>query len=847
MPCPSSLQQQFDQQKWQIIENYLADRRPLKFFRDFTTLINATLQNLWQDNFADETNLCLLAVGGFGRGEMYPYSDLDLAIVSNQELDLSQQNLIARFVQTLWDWQFQPAIRSGSIAQLCEAAQHDLTADTAFLEARYIAGCPNIAQQCLKNMTNQRDLVAFIEGKLLEIQQRHAKQGNTTLEPNIKTAAGGLRDIHTMTWLAKVQNLSGNFYHDYRNDVLNRVEAGLLRNSHRMLARIRIELHLATGREEDRLTFDLQKTLAANLNIITKNQLPSEKLMHQVYRAFKTIRQLNDIILPMLAGRVYSSIPRQQFELDEYYYIVGHKIAVKDLKLFEKQPEHLFILIEKLQQNRQLSGIAPKTLRHWWTASQHINTHFYENENNRKRFIHFFHHGDGLTHIMRLLNLYGVLGRYLPQWQKIVGLLQHDLFHIYPVDDHILTVLRNMRRFAIDAHSHEMPFASGLMHAFEPKYVLYLAALFHDIAKGRNGDHAKLGVVDAQQFAQHHHLPPEHADLLAWLVQEHLLMSQVSQKQDIYDPNVVKNFCKQVQTPTRLIALYLLTVADIRGTNPKIWNSWKAQLLERLFQAAMQYFSGSLKPSEQLAQTRQQQAYDLLAPIAEQKKVKQLWQHLGSAYFVSHTPEMIEWHLPLIVTNPEKAVANIAPLHDNLIRILVYMPNTDRLFTRLCRLFSQFNLDIVAARAFITESNYILDTFHVAFGEHTLAEEYDEIQAALLKKLNQFITQPFEIKCKFSIKSRRAKHQPLAPSLIIQPDDEAQHWYNIDIITTNRSSLLADITEIFAQYQIHLRHAKITTMDERVEDSFLVYAPQWQDNPLQQWAFQRDLLAQLNY
>lgn len=846
MSQSSPLKAEFDQKKWHIINDYLADRRPLKFFRDFTQLIDQTLKNLWQTHFANENNLCLLAVGGLGRGEMYPHSDLDLAIVSAAPLTEEQQNLIAQFVQTLWDWQFQPAVRSGSMAELCESARHDLTADTAFLEARYLSGCPNIAQSSLKHLTEQRDLVAFIEGKLLEMQQRHAKQNNTTLEPNIKTAAGGLRDIHTMTWLAKVQNLSGNFYHHNRHDVLNHAESGLLRNSHRVLSRIRIELHLATGREEDRLTFDLQTTLAANLNIMAQNQLASEKLMHQVYRAFKTVRQLNDIILPMLAGRVYSTIPRQIIDLDENYYSVGNKIAAKDLKLFEKQPEHLFILIEKLQQNRQLNGIAPKTLRHWWTASQHINADFCKNHNNRARFLNFFHHGDGLTHIMRLLNLYGILGRYLPQWHKIVGLLQHDLFHIFPVDDHILTVLRHVRRFAIDAHSHEMPFASGLMHTFEPKYVLYLAALFHDIAKGRNGDHAKLGVADAQQFAQQHHLPPEHADLLAWLVQEHLLMSQVAQKQDIYDPHVVKNFCQKVQTPTRLTALYLLTVADIRGTNPKIWNSWKAQLLERLFQAATQYFSGSLKPNEQLAQTRQQQAHDLLAPTTQPKQIKQLWQYLGNAYFVSHTPEMIEWHLPLMVADPEKAVANIAPLHDNLIRILVYMPNADRLFTRLCRLFSQFNLDIVAARAFITERNYILDTFHVAFGEHTLPEEYAAIQAALLAKLNRFIEQPFEIENKFSIKSRRAKHQPLAPSLTIQPDDEAQHWYKLDIITTNRNALLADITEIFAQYQVRLRHAKIATMDERVEDSFLVHAPQWQDNPLQQWAFQRDLLAQLN-
>lgn len=836
-----TIQSQWQTAKQRAIAQYLHERRPLKFFRAHTLALDRALCDLWLHHFGADSPLCLLAIGGFGRGEMYPHSDVDLAIVSPDTLNENQQNQIAQFVQTLWDWQLNPSLRSGSLNELCQSAQQDLSTDTAFLEARHLSGSPMFAERCLKTFAEQRNTVAFMEGKLLEMQQRHAKQPSFALEPNIKNTTGGLRDIHTMMWLAKAQNVSGDLYHLHKLNLLNRVELGLLRHSHRTLARIRIELHLAAGRGEDRLIFDLQSTLAKNLGLSSHAQQGSEKLMHQTYRALKTVRQLNEIITPMLCGRVYSHFPRHINDLDENYYAVGNKIAAKDLKLFEQQPEHLFILIEKLQQNRQLNGIAPKTLREWWTASQKINADFYQNPANRARFLRFFEWGDGLTHIMRLLNVYGILARYLPEWHKIVGLLQHDLFHIYPVDDHILAVLQNMRRFAIDAHSHELPFASGLMHEFEPKYVLYLAALFHDIAKGRNGEHEILGVADAQRFAQDHHLPAEHGDLLAWLVRHHLLMSQVAQKQDIDNPQVIAQFCQAVPTPTHLTALYLLTVADIRGTNPKIWNGWKAQLLARLFQAALKHLSGENTPTHTLANVREQQAHAiLLQHHAQPKQIKKLWQILGQAYFVSHSSEMIAWHLPLLFAAPDEPVADILPLPDNVLGILVYMPNGDRLFTRLCRLLSQYGLDIVAARAFITEHNHILDTFHVNFGEHILPEEYANIQAALLRELRQFIQQPFEIAARNVPRSRRAKHLPFMPILDIQPDHEKPDWYSIEIIAANRNALLADITEVFAQHQVRLRHAHISTLGERVEDRFLVYAPH-----LQQLSFKNDLLAQL--
>lgn len=850
MNALSFLKNQLNHNKQTAIDEYLSDRRPLKFFRHYTRILDEILETLWQHYFFEINNLSLLAVGGYGREEVYPYSDVDLVIVSLNSLNEKEEMAIMQLTQYLWDLGLKPAIRAGSLKELSDLAKQDLSTDTALLESRFLMGNIQVFEQSIKKWNQQRDTLAFVEGKILEMQQRHAKQPTLVLEPNIKNCAGGLRDIHTMMWLAKVQNLSSDFNDLLKNQILNHVELGLLKNSLRTLARLRIDIHLAANREEERLVFDLQGTIAMNLNLNPDKRLASEALMKMVYRALKTVLQLNGIIVPMLRGRVYSPFPREVIDIDEYYYQVGKQIAVRDLKLFEKQPEHLFQIIALLQKNPHLKeGIAPKTLRAWWIASQRMDEQFYHNPLNRKNFLGFFQHEEGLTQTMRFLNVYGVLARYLPDWKAIVGLLQHDLFHIYPVDDHILMVLRNMRRFDIKAYQHELPFASSLMMDFQPKYILYLAALFHDIAKGRNGEHEKLGMIDARRFAQDHDLPKEDADLLVWLVGAHLLMSQVSQKQDINDVQVVQKFCAQVPNHQYLTALYLLTVADIRGTNPKIWNHWKAQLLERLFHTAWAHLAEPQSPDSHLS--AMQQAYLFLENQGiEPKKIRKLWQSLGDAYFVRHDIQMICWHLPFLADDPQRAQVQIrSDDADNTLQILVFMPNAERLFTRICRILSKHQLDIVSAYAFVTEHHFILDTFRVCWNESILAEERGEILADLQRDLEQFMLGEYPDACFLTAghsakkTSRRARSLPLAPSIFLEPTEQ-NAWYHLEIITANRPALLADISEVFAKHGVSLRHANIFTLADRVEDSFLIYCPQL-DNALKEWELKQDLLAQL--
>lgn len=834
-----SLQIHLQEGRENAVAEYHRRQSPHVFFSTYTVVLQDILAALWADLLVEQTDLALLAIGGFGRGEVYPYSDLDLVAVSPEPLNTEQQTAVSVLVQTLWDIGLTPAIKSGSTAQLCAAAAEDLTTDTAFLEARFLCGNWETAQNFINETVRRRDMVSFIEGKLLEMRQRHARQGALMLEPDVKNGAGGLRDVHTMMWLAKAQGLSADFHDMVRQNIITRTEAGLLIYCHKHLARTRIDLHLAAERAQESLRFDMQLVLSEGKGDNISKSQACERLMAQFYRAVKTVLQLNGILIPMLVGRVYSSLPRITADIDADYYMVGNRIAVRDLALFHKSPEHIFKIIQMEQERREVSDMAPKTLRAWWTASQSIGKSFYAERENRMRFLGFFKNATHLPTLLRRLNLYGVLGRYLPAWKAIVGLLQHDLFHIYPVDDHILTVLDNVQRLALEEHGHELPFASALMRGFEPKYVLYLAALFHDVAKGRGGDHAILGVEDARQFAHDHEMPVVHAELLMWLVENHLLMSQTAQKTDFSDTEVLEVFCQKIQTVQRLTALYLLTVADIRGTNPQIWNSWKAQLLERLYREASRYLSGEVIIDVDSV---------VLSKLGFDAKVyRKIRSALGEAYFARHDINEILWHLPLLVGVLDKPAVHMRLLEDGeTLQVLVFMPDGERLFTRLCRIFSKNSLDIAAARAYVTEHGYILDTFVMRLPEYACKEDVGRVKKALRRDLEDFVIRGRYRTRKINNKpGRRGREMPIPPRIVLLPSSTHKGWYTLEVIAVNRPCLLADITEVFAAYDVSLRHAKISTMTDRAEDSFVIFCPALSD-PIKAWAFQcavKEILA----
>ncbi len=809
---------------------YRKNYSPHAFFKAWDDALQSLLSQLWMHLNLPQ-NIALLAIGGFGRAEIYPYSDIDIALVGENSLNSAQQEQCAQFIQLLWDIGLTPSVQIGSINELLQLAEENLEFDTALLESRLITGTKSIAQQLLQTRHEKRNLANFIDGKLQEQYNRHTKNTNATslLEPNIKTCTGGLRDLHTMMWLAKVQGLPAHFQRLMRKNILTKTEAGLLLYSHKQLAKIRIELHLASHRNENRLLFDLQNQVALSLNLEDDNQqIRSEKLMKTFYRASKNVKQLNHILLPMLKERVYSNWPKFTQNIDDNFYQVRNTIAVKNLNLFKEQPEQIFRIIEVMQHHNDINHLAPKTLRAWWLAGQQINHSFYQNPINRQRFIEFFKRGNGLTHTLRRLNLYGLLGKYLPNWGRIVGHMQHDLFHVYPVDEHILMVVRNMRRFAIDAHSHEFPVASNLIQQFNKPFILYLAAFFHDIAKGRQGNHSQEGIQDAKSFAKDHFLSHEETHLLCFLVENHLLLSQTAQKEDIRDPLVIQSFCQTIQTPERLIALYLLTIADIRGTNPKIWNSWKANLIDDLFHSSMLFLQGKTDSPMSLISQRHDIAMLSMQKMglseAQQRKTI---QDLGQAYFSRYEKRDIVWHLKTIATEmQEPTIATRFMPHSQFLQVMVFMPNNEHLFAKMCHIFSSYQLDILAAKAFVTDHHFVLDTFTLHIPDYLLYDQGEKLLKKLEKTLRHFAMHPeqFNIASIAKPKSRRLKHLPLSTHIeLIQ--EEIEPLFTLNIITYNRLGLLANIAKILSEFNIHLHHAKITTMDERVEDSFLISSP----------------------
>ncbi|MBQ9259702.1 MAG: [Neisseriaceae bacterium] len=816
--------------KQDLAVHYRTHQNVHSFFSGSLKLRDGVIKQLSQNIF-HHNEITILATGGFGRGEIYPFSDTDIALILPDNVSGSLKEQAAEFVQALWDIGLSPAPKIGTLDELLHAAQHDLTGDTALMECRWLFGNQNTMQKLQKQLMLQRDIVGFIDGKLSELEQRHAKsQGSgSLLEPNVKTCPGGLRDIHTMIWLAKVQGLPFDFASLVGRKILTRAEALLLVKSHQTLAKMRIELHWAAQKSEDKLLFDWQNKIAQTLDLKDDSfSLKSEKLMKAFYRAVKTVRQLDGIILPMLKERVFSAYPRHFSVINAQYEQHGRLIAVRDKHLFRKDEKQIFNIIRLLQDNPDIDGIDAQTLRLFWNAAQKIGRRFRKNPANRKLFIELFKNGKRLTQILRTLNLYGVLGKYLPQFDRIVGLLQHDLFHIYPVDDHILTVVRNLRRLAKDEYAHEFPFASALMHNFQRKDILYLAALFHDIAKGRGGDHDILGAKDARQFALDHFLTPDETELLAWLVEHHLLLSMTAQKEDIANLKTIAKFCQVVDNPEKLSALYLLTVADVRGTNPAIWNSWKAGLFDNLFQAALQYLQGTKNNQVVVAGRRRQIATNELNLLnIQEKEQKKLFHSLGDAYFVRYQKADIRWHLQHIAQHPQTACFALRFLDNNVLQVLVYMPNAERLFVGLCQIFSHFRLDIVQANAYLTEHDFILDTFVLYPPPMIDDDELQYISGSLKNELQQFLSSKKPSNYLYAPKilpNRRAKHQPIATTVSIDESDDGQ--FTLYVITHNRPYLLATIADTLSQQGINIRHAQINTLGERVEDSFLIDAPQ---------------------
>ncbi len=797
-----------------------------RLLADHSDLVDGVLRDLWADcEFAGDVGL--VAVGGYGRGEVYPYSDIDILILLPDAADAEVLAKVERLIGLFWDIGLDVGHSTRTLAECLEEAERDLTVQTTLLEARPLSCEPARFEALRSQLHAQMDPLRFVEGKLLEQEQRHSRFHGVAynLEPNVKESPGGLRDLQTVIWIANASGAGTTWRELAQHGILSAAEARQIHRAERVLQALRVGLHYLAGRREDRLLFDLQNQLAREAGFEdSKLQRASERLMQNYYRAARTVLQLNDILLQNLRGRLISVLAPVEV-LNERFFSRNNLLLARDLDLFQKDPSAILEAFLLLQRHSSLTGLGAKTLRSLWNARGKINAEFRANPANQRLFMEIMAAPRGQTRVLRRMNLYGILGRYIPAFGKIVGLMQHDLFHVYTVDEHILMVVRNLRRFAVPEFTHEYPLCSKLIEDFKKPELLYLAGLFHDIGKGRGGDHSALGKVDAYEFCQQHQLPEEDCALVSWLVEHHLTMSSVAQKQDVYDPEVIENFAKLVVDQRHLTALYLVTVGDIRGTSPKVWNNWKAKLLEDLFHATSRRLSAGQYSLVTYLEERQAEAQALLRYYGLGDDAhKTLWKQLDTVYFMRHDAREIAWHTRALYWRPETNEPVVkAKLSDDGagLQVLVYVKDQAQLFARLCSFFERSRYSIGEAKIYTTRHGYALDSFYVFIPENS-EEHYRDLIALLEFELTHRLKEQTPVEPPMTGRlSRQLKYFPLAPQVNIRTDDK-QNYYVMSIIAGDRPGLLSRITSILSAWQISIHSAKISTLGERAEDTFLV-------------------------
>lgn len=825
---------------------------------------DATLRKVWEhSDFPD--GFSLLAVGGYGRGELFPHSDVDVLLLLPEACDLglarndgsTLQQRIEGFIGLCWDCGLEIG-SSVRTPQECEdEALRDITIQTSLLEARHVAGSASASRQLLERLRRRMDAQAFFQAKTLEMRQRHTKYEDTpySLEPNCKESPGGLRDLQIILWMARAAGLGHNWQELAEQGLLTSFEVRRIQANEALLSLIRLRLHLLAGRREDRLVFDLQTAVAQSFGyapILDAAGQPgrgamriSEMLMRRYYWAAKAVTQLNQILLLGIEERLFpSQLPLRPINSD--FLDKGGQLEVRSDDLYLKNPRAILQTFLVYETEPGIKGLSARTLRALYNARGIMDARFRRDPVNRETFRRILQQPQGITRAMRLMNQTSVLGRYLWVFRRIVGQMQHDLFHVYTVDQHILMVLRNVRRFFMAEHSHEYPACSQLAAGWDKPWILYIAALFHDIAKGRGGDHSELGCREVGLFCRQHGIEAEDTRLIEFLVAEHLSMSRIAQKEDLSDPEVIRGFAKRVGNERYLTALYLLTVADIRGTSPKVWNGWKGKLLADLYRYTLRVLGGRAPDADAEVEARKREAISLLALHSQRHDAhKALWDCLDVSYFMRHDAADLAWHarqLSRHVGQRQPIVRARSSASGEGLQVLVYTPDQSDLFARICGYFDQASFSILDARIHTTTDGFALDTFQVISSQ--LDEHPRELTALIESELARTLEQagPLPPPSKGRV-SRRVRSFPITPRIDLQPDEKAQRWL-LSVSASDRVGLLYGIARVLARNQISVQLAKVTTLGERVEDTFLVAGAALQQNKAQ-IAVETELLHEL--
>lgn len=805
-----------------------------------SNFIDEALIFLWEHVGLQHTDLSLFAVGGYGRREMLPYSDVDIMILSESELNTEQEQMVSSFISSLWDvGNFKPGVSVRTIQSCFEQATHDLTVATALIEARLITGNAQLTKWPRRVVSQTWTDKTFFDAKMDEQARRYAQHNHTesNLEPDIKNAPGGIRDINQIGWIAKRHFRVNRIYDLVHLGFISEFELAVLENAENFLWEIRHHLHRLTKRDENRLLFDYQREIASIFGYKKQEDkhvnYPIEQFMKRYYRTAQQVSTLNEMLLSYFNESVITprlpNYERKIENINENFKLVDGKLAVQHHKIFAEKPSAILEIFYLLANRPEIEGIRARTLRLLTLAAKRINQSYRDNPVHQALFMAIIRSPHRLYDTMVAMKRYGVLGNYIPAFGQILGLMQYDLFHIYTVDAHTLLLIRNLNRFKAPEFAKDYPVVSSVFQRLVRHDIVFLAALFHDIAKGRGGDHSELGAEDAIIFCRAHGFTERECNLVAWLIQNHLLMSMTAQKKDISDPDVVKEFAEKLGDMEHLDYLYTLTVADINATNPKLWNTWRASLMRQLYTHARDVIrSGLERPVDyqMLIEDTKFSASEILVDEFPLDQVERVWQELGDEYFLKESADEIAWHTRAILQHGD----NPAPLvlmrahrkaAQDAVQIFIYTQDQPNLFATTVAILDRMNLDVQDARIITATKAFSLDTYVVLdrFGTLLTDPEREEtVKEALITALNNSDKYPGLMQRRIP---RQLRHFDIENTVDITLN-EALQQNMVEISTLDQPGLLARVGGLFMMQGLDIHSARIATLGEKAEDIFFV-------------------------
>jgi [protein-PII] uridylyltransferase len=819
----------------QLKERFANDESVEPLIRDRARLVDLLLRSAWQRHVGREfPELALLAVGGYGRGELNLCSDIDVMILLPKSESNAWQPKLEGFLTFMWDIGMEVGHSVRTIDECQREASGDVTIATTLIEARLLAGPDHLFDAMRRALSYEKvwPTREFFEAKVAEQVARHGKYHDTAynLEPNVKASPGGLRDIQTIGWVAKRHFGADSLDELVKHSFLTRAELRKLKTAQAFLWKVRFALHVLTGRREDRILFDHQIKLASMFGYEDATYTKAvEQFMQRYYRTAMDVSLLNELLLQLFREAILSDPNEAPTPINPRFQVRGAHLEITNDDVFDRQPSAILELFVVLEQHPEIRGVRASTIRqltrHLWL----IDEEFRQHPRNHRLFFEILRAPVGVTHELRRMNLYGVLGRYIPAFGRIVGRMQYDLFHAYTVDAHTLFVVSNLRRLAIPRYDHELPDLSRIMQALPKPELAYLGALFHDIAKGRGGDHSELGAVDAETFCLEQGLSRYDARLVAWLVTNHLIFSMTAQKKDISDPKVIHEFAKHVGDQSHLEYLYVLTVSDVRGTNPKLWNNWKASLFaefyERTKRALRRGLENPIDKDELIAETQTSANEMLRLQGFDPARIGSIWQHFTETYFIRHTPDEVAWHTRVLARRESADNGPLVSVEQQTGRggtaILTYTPHSQHSFAHTTALLDQLGLNIVDARIMPTTDGYSVDTYHVLEDdgrEFTDARRIRELETQLTRTLSNPDDEALKV-------TRRAPRQVRMFSTNTQinfNEDEINHRTALELIAGDRPGLLCEVGKVFMNERVAIHNAKIMTVGERAEDVFFI-------------------------